>query len=294
MTLKIALRENVPLKEFCTFGIGGPARYLLEVRKVEEMQQAIIWCRENSLPYLVIGKGSNCLFDDNGYAGVVIVNKIEFLQEITPGTFHAGSGYSFALLGVQTARKGWGGLEFASGIPASVGGAVFMNAGANGMETCQTLVSADFVNEQGEVETLSKAALHFSYRHSAFQKRKGAIVGATFSLTHNPHARSQQIDIVNKRKETQPYGSMSAGCIFLNPACGHAGALIEKCGLKGFAIGEAQVSPIHANFLINTGSATCKDMQQLIAAVKTKVKEQTGIELHSEVRYIPWDNAGMP
>jgi len=287
MTLEMPIREYVPLKEFCTFGIGGPARYLLEVRKIEEMQQAIVWCRTMSIPYLVIGKGSNCLFDDKGYNGTVIINKIEFLEETIPGTFHVGSGYSFALLGVQTARKGWSGLEFASGIPASVGGAVFMNAGANGMETSQTLISVDFVNENGIFETLPKENLLFSYRHSPFQQRKGAVVGATFTLKKNPEARSQQISIVNKRTQTQPYGTMSAGCIFLNPACGHAGALIEKSGLKGYKVGGAQVSHVHANFLINTGSATCEEMQALISTVKSQVKEQTGVELHSEVRYIP-------
>lgn len=291
MPLQMPFREHVPLKGFCTFGIGGPARYLCEVRNTEHMQQAIQWCRKNDIPYIVIGKGSNCLFDDKGYCGAVIINKIDFLREPIPGTFHAGAGYSFALLGVQTARKGWSGLEFASGIPASVGGAVCMNAGANGTETCQSLLSVDFVNEQGELQLLQKSDLAFSYRCSPFQKWKGAIVGATFALVRNPYARTQQIQIVNKRKQTQPYGSMSAGCIFLNPACGHAGALIERCGLKGLTIGGAQVSHIHANFLINTGSATCQEMQELIDVVKRKVKDQTGIELHSEVRYIPSGHA---
>ena len=291
MKVELSFRENVPLKDYCTFGIGGPARYFLEVRSVEEMQQAVAYCHAKNIPYMVIGKGSNCLFDDQGFNGAVILNKIEFCHETQPGTFHVGAGYSFALIGVQTARKGWGGLEFASGIPATVGGAVFMNAGANGKDTSQTLHSVDYVDAEGILKTLPRSELAYAYRSSPFQKMKGAIVAATFVLQANPEARQKQIEIVNYRKKTQPYGSKSAGCVFLNPECGHAGALIEKCSLKGVTAGGAQVSEMHANFLINTGGATCADMHALIHLVRQTVKEQTGIDLHSEVRYIPYEDA---
>lgn len=280
--------EKIPLKDFCTFGIGGPARYFFEAHSLEEMQHTLLWCRSRNIRFLILGKGSNCLFDDQGFDGAVILNKIDFLKNPSAGVFHVGAGYSFALLGIQTARKGWSGLEFASGIPASVGGAVYMNAGANGSETYQSLSSVDFMDEHGHLSTIPMCDLKFTYRFSPFQKRKGAIVGATFTLKPNSEARKQQIDIVNKRKQTQPYGTMSAGCIFLNPEGNHAGKLIEQCGLKGLAIGEAQVSDIHANFLINTGNATCQDMLKLIKLVQTRVKEATGIELHSEVRRIPY------
>lgn len=283
------LRENVPLKDCCTFGIGGPARYFLEVKQIEEMQEAIKWCKSRSLPYMVLGKGSNCLFDDRGFNGAVILNKIDFLNELSPGRFHAGAGHSFAHLGVFTARKGWSGLEFASGIPASVGGAVYMNAGANGRETCDSLASVDFVDEEGNVSVIERSTLQFSYRASPFQQKGGAIVGATFALTEKEDARKAQIEIVNKRKTTQPYGEMSAGCVFLNPTCSSAGALIDRCGLKGLSVGGAQVSRLHANFLINAGNATCADMLRLIEMVKRQVKEATGTDLHSEVRLIPYD-----
>lgn len=284
----LCIREYVPLKEFCTFGIGGPARYFITARTIEEMQQAIIWCKKQNVDHFILGKGSNCLFDDQGFNGAIILNKIEFLEEISPGIFHAGAGYNFALLGVQTARKGWSGLEFASGIPASVGGAVYMNAGANGSETAQTVLSIDFIDDDGDFKVIAKEDLYFSYRHSPFQKMRGAIVGATFALTALPEARKNQIEIINKRKQTQPYGSMSAGCMFLNPSCGNAGAIIDKCGLKGLKIGGAEVSHVHANFLINSGDASCHDMQALIATIKEKVEEATGIKLCSEVRYIPY------
>lgn len=282
-------RESVPLKDFCTLGIGGPARYFLTIHSIEEMQQAVAFCHQQRWQYMILGKGSNCLFDDRGFDGAVILNKIDFFEQPSPGTFHVGAGYSFSLLGAQTARQGWSGLEFASGIPASVGGAVFMNAGANGKETAEALTSVDFVDEQGQLLTLKKQELSFSYRFSSFQQRGGAIVGATFSLQTSDEARKKQLEIINYRKKTQPYGDKSAGCVFLNPPCRHAGALIEQSGLKGFSVGGAQVSAMHANFLINAKGASCSDMLKLIDAVKGKVKEYADIDLHSEIRYIPYN-----
>ena len=292
MSDSLPFTENVGLKDYCTLGIGGPARFFLEVRSREQMQEAIAYCSNRNLPFMVIGKGSNCLFDDLGVDGAVLLNKIEFFEQEIPGTFHVGAGYSFSLLGVQTARQGWGGLEFASGIPATVGGAVFMNAGANGGETCQSLYSVDYVNEKGQLEILLRDQLSFSYRHSCFQKRKGAIVGATFVLHECPEARKKQIEIVNVRTKTQPYGSKSAGCIFANPVCASAGAIIDRCGLKGVSVGGAEVSTLHANFLINAKEATCQDMLELISLVKEKVKESTGVSLENEVRHIRYQLEG--
>lgn len=282
-------RENVPLKDYCTYGIGGPARYFFEVRSAAEMHEVLKFCHSHQLQYLILGKGSNSLFDDKGFNGVVILNKIDFFEQPHPGTFHVGAGYSFSLLGVQTARQGWGGLEFASGIPGSVGGAVFMNAGANGGETFDFLQSVDFISEDGILQTAPKNNLSFAYRSTCFQKKKGAIVGATFCLIPHAEARKKQIDIVNHRIKTQPYGDKSAGCVFVNPNCGHAGALIDQCGLKGTAVGGAEVSQLHANFLINANQATCRDMLDLISLVKIRVKEIASVELTSEVRYIPYD-----
>lgn len=282
-------RENVYLKDFCTFGIGGPARYFFQVSDKAEMESTLKYCRDSSIPYLILGKGSNSLFDDKGFNGAVILNKIDFFEQPTPGTFHVGAGYSFSLLGVQTARQGWGGLEFASGIPGSVGGAVYMNAGANGGETFDCIETVDFLTEEGVFEKISKKDIVFSYRSSMFQNRKGAIIGATFSLTPHAEARKKQIEIVNHRIKTQPYGDKSAGCVFVNPTCGSAGALIDQIGLKGTSVGGAAVSKIHANFLINAQNATSNDMLTLISLVKGRVKEAAGVELKTEVRYVPYD-----
>lgn len=282
-------QQNKLLSELSTFGIGGPARYFQEIRSKEEMQEALRFCKRESLPYLILGKGSNCLFDDRGFVGVVLLNKIEACHWPQPDIVYAGAGYSFSLLGVQTARQEWSGLEFASGIPASVGGAVFMNAGANGNETCHSLHSVDYVNEEGDLCLYDASTLSFAYRSSPFQNMRGAIVGASFKLSKLPEARQKQIDIINYRKKTQPLREKSAGCIFRNPNCGHAGALIEQCGLKGVSVGGAQVSEVHANFLINKGQATAQEVLALIALVQEKVKEGKNIHLEPEVRCIPFE-----
>ncbi len=286
--------ENKPLSTVTTFGIGGPARYFFEVRSVDEMRQALAFCRESRLRYMILGKGSNCLFDDRGFDGAIIANRIDFLERPAPDLFHAGAGYSFSLLGTQSARQGYSGLEFASGIPGSIGGAVFMNAGANGHETCETIQSVDFMTAEGEILHLKRDTMTFSYRTSCFQSMPGAILSATFQLNPEPTAREKQLTIINYRKKTQPYGEKSAGCVFRNPECGIAGALIDKSALKGTSVGGAQVSPVHANFIVNTGNATAQDVLSLMEMVKQQVKEKTGTELESEIRCIPYQETPSP
>lgn len=282
------LKKNKLLSEICTFGIGGPAEYYLEVETISEMQEALKQAREHQIPVFILGKGSNCLFDDRGFKGLVIANKIDFVENPASGIYRVGAGYSFSLLGVQTARQGWGGLEFASGIPASVGGAVFMNAGANGSETENYLSSVEYVADNGELLVLNKSELQFSYRCSPFQKMKGAIAAATFSLFPSEKAREKQLEIIQYRLKTQPYKERSAGCVFCNPQGSHAGALIEQAGLKGSCIGGAQVSTMHANFVVNRQHATSRDVVELINKIRIEIKEKTGFELKSEVRIIPY------
>jgi UDP-N-acetylmuramate dehydrogenase len=279
---------NKPLGPYTTFGIGGPARYFVEVHKIEQLSEVVAYCHQHGLRYFLLGKGSNVLFDDRGFDGVVILNKILFCEE-NGGEFYVGAGYSFSLLGSQTARKGWAGLEFASGIPGSVGGAVYMNAGANGGETFQTVSAVTYVTETGQVEVLSKEKLSWGYRHSCFHEKKGAIAAARFKLEPSVEARKKQLAIIDYRTKTQPYGERSAGCVFRNHSQMGAGALIEKSGLKGVTIGGAQVSPLHANFIVNTGSASAQDVLNLAAHIKQVVKEKNGIELEMEVKVIPYD-----
>jgi len=275
----LQLQQNRNLSEFSTFGIGGPIRYFVEVHSYEEMEEAL----QLNIPYLIIGKGSNCLFMDQGFDGLVILNKIDFCNwegcEVT-----VGAGYSFSLLGVQSARNGMSGLEFASGIPATVGGAIFMNAGANGKETKDCLKSVlylDAVRHQ-----IEKTDIEFGYRSSSFQKMKGVILSATFLLKAHLRARKSQLEIVDYRMKTQPLKEKSAGCAFRNPENKSAGALIDQCGLKGLTLGGAKVSEIHANFIVNTGFATSDDVRKLIELVQERVLEQTGVYLEPEIRMI--------
>lgn len=292
MTMTNKFEKGRSLKEFNTLGIGGSADYFVEVHEISAMQEILRFCNLEGLPYFILGKGSNVLFSDLGFAGVVIANRISFLERNSDPIWKVGAGYSFSLLGTQTARQGWSGLEFASGIPGSVGGAIYMNAGANGHETCENLVSVDYVASTGEFLTFSKEDLLFSYRSSPFQKKTGAIVSATFHLTPSRHSRQKQLDILSYRKKTQPYDEKSAGCIFRNPHCAHAGALIEKCGLKGKRYGGAEVSCLHANFLINKSNATSNDMLALIDLVMKEVKNQTGYDLLPEVCRVPYTREG--
>jgi len=200
----LTLQRERSLKEFSTFGIGGPIRLFTEVKSIAQMQEVFEWaCREN-IPFFVLGKGSNCLFDDRGFDGLIILNKIDFCHW-NENEVSVGSGYSFSLLGVQSARKGFSGLEFASGIPATVGGAIFMNAGANGSETSKTLLSVQFLSFDGKIFDYPKDDLEFGYRYSSFQKRKGAILSATFVLSSSQEARGRQLAILEARLATQPY-----------------------------------------------------------------------------------------
>lgn len=281
--MSLKLQKFRSLSEFSTFGIGGPIRSFVEVSTIEEMEEA----SQIDLPKMVIGKGSNCLFDDRGFDGLVILNKIDFCHwgdlEVT-----AGSGYSFSLLGVQTARKGLSGLEFACGIPATVGGAVFMNAGANGKETADCLKSALFFDGVKRREFL-REELEFGYRVSPFQKMEGVILSATFSLKPSLEARKSQLQIIENRMKTQPLKEKSIGCIFRNPPGQSAGALLDRCGLKGVSVGGAKISEIHANFIVNHEGATAKDVKQLIRLVQEKVLEQTGVCLEPEIRMIDYE-----
>jgi UDP-N-acetylmuramate dehydrogenase len=280
------IHEGKSLKTLSTFGIGGEARYCVEVQSAEQLSMLLRHCEREKIPYFPIGKGSNCLFDDRGLDGMAILNKIDFCHHEAPGRYYVGSGYSFSLLGVQTARHGWRGLEFASGIPATVGGAVYMNAGANGGETADTLIAVDYMHPDGQIERFTREQLSYSYRCSSFQQLSGIILAATFQLQPSVEARQRQLAIVNYRLQTQPQRVKSAGCIFQNPQGSHAGKLIEQCGLKGLTIGGAAVSDVHANFIVNSGGATASDVRDLLCAVQSAVMEQCAVQLQSELRIV--------
>lgn len=280
----VPIEEMKPLAPFCTFGIGGPARYFATSRTISDLQQLIQWANNHGVSFFVLGKGSNLLFDDRGYDGLVIYNRVTFFEEPKPGEYYVGSGYSFARLGALTARKGFAGLEFASGIPGSVGGAVYMNAGANGRETADCLEEVDYIDAEGRLKQLKRGELDFSYRSSSFQNWKGAIAAARFSLTKGEQALQKQRELLAYRLETQPYEDKSAGCVFRNPQKRGAGALIDAAGLKGYSVGGAAISQKHANFIINKNHATAEDVKRLVQEIKEKV----GFNLECELRIIPF------
>ncbi len=281
-------QKQKQLSEYSTFGIGGPARYFAEAREVEQMCEMLAYANQASIPIHILGKGSNSLFDDRGFNGLVILNRIDFLSQ-EENVFTVGSGYSFARLGGVTARGGWSGLEFASGIPATVGGAIYMNAGANGKETADVLAKVGFVTEKGDLIEFEKCALEFGYRSSSFQKKRGAIVEAVFHLIPSDRARTEQKEILGYRLKTQPYGEKSAGCAFRNPEGESAGHLIDEGGLKGIQVGGAAISKTHANFIVNTGGAKTADVLELITEIKETIYREKGILLEEEIRCIPYD-----
>lgn len=280
--------KDKALCDLSSFGIGGPARFYAEAKTTEALQEMLIFCFEKKLPFFILGKGSNSLFDDRGFNGLVIANKIDFCKQ-NGNEFEVGAGYSFARLGSQTARLGFAGLEFAAGIPATVGGAIFMNAGANGKETFETLQTVTFIDERGEKKVFKKQDLKFGYRTSSFQEMKGAIVVATFLLEPSKEAKEHQRKIVDYRLKTQPYKDKSAGCAFRNPPGHIAGKLIEECGWKGKGIGGAEVSTLHANFIINKEGATATDILNLVKEVKERVLNEKGVLLEEEIRYVPYE-----
>ncbi len=278
-------QRGMLLSTMSTFSIGGPALYSVEVLNISDMQKVIKYCREHVLEYFVVGKGSNCLFDDNGFYGVIVHNMIDTCT-YSGNRVVVGAGHSFARLGVETARRGMGGLEFAAGIPGTVGGAIVMNAGAHGCSVSDMLSYVTYVTEEGELVTYHNKDLTFGYRSSSFQGMHGAVVEVAFDLITDPEACKKQQEMLRMRKNTQPCAERSSGCVFRNPPGKYAGELIEQRGLKGAKIGGACVSDIHANFIVNDGTATASDVVALIAFIKEKVKTNTGVLLEDEIRYI--------
>lgn len=280
--------SSLHLKDFSTFGIGGPIRYYLKANSAELIQEGIQWAICKKVPYFILGKGSNCLFHDCGFNGLIIHHQMDFCS--FNGTIvKVGAGFSFSHLGVQTAKNNLSGLEFAAGIPGSVGGAIYMNAGANGQETAQVLQEVSFIDESGEIQTFPRDHLTFQHRKSSFQSMKGSILEAQFQLQLDPMARKKQIEHLQYRMATQPLKEKSAGCTFKNPPGFSAGALIDQCGLKGTQCGQAKVSEMHANFIINLSDATQSDILTLMKLVQNEVHRQKHIWLEPEIRIVPFE-----
>lgn len=285
----IPLAEQEPMTRRTTFGIGGPA-LLLRPRSRAELQAAMTLCREAGEEPFILGRGSNLLVSDSGISRPVIRLDGDFTAITREGnTLRCGAGASLIAVCRAAAENSLSGIEWGYGIPGSLGGGVYMNAGAYGGELRDVLTEVTFLDEAGEYRTLPADELSLSYRHSIFEDRPGTvIVGAVLTLTPGDPAaiRAAMEDYMSRRREKQPLEYGSAGSTFKRPVGNYASALVDQCGLKGLSVGGAEVSRKHAGFIINRGGATAADVRELIAEVQRIVREKTGYTLECEIKYI--------
>lgn len=286
-TIGCEFLTNEPMNRHTTFKIGGPAEVFALPESENQVLDLITACKENEIPFFVLGNGSNLLVSDSGIKGVVI----SFSQKLnrisrSENCLTASAGASLTALCRAAANERLSGLEFAFGIPGSVGGAVFMNAGAYGGEMKDVVKSVTSLFQSGEIRTISANDADFGYRHSAFQQNGAVILSAQVELFDGSQAEIEEKmrDILSRRKDKQPLEYPSAGSAFKRPKNGFAAAMIDECGLKGFSIGGAQVSEKHAGFVINRGNATCEDVLRLLDAVRERVFEKTGVMLEAEIK----------
>lgn len=283
--LKI-LRDE-PMHIHTTFRIGGSARRMACPASVQELSDLLGLVEENDFPYLVVGNGSNLLVSDEGIDKIVIhTGTLERMERREGNVLYAEAGVSLARLAVFARKESLTGLEFAHGIPGSLGGAVCMNAGAYGGEMCQVITSVTAWLPGRGVCELSPDELDLRYRHSYFSDHEGVVLAAALRLKEGVESEilAQMEDLIRRRKEKQPLEYPSAGSTFKRPEGHFAGALIEQCGLKGTSVGGAQVSEKHAGFVINRGGATCRDVLALIETVQRTVLAETGIALEPEIK----------
>ena len=277
-----------PMSRHTTFQIGGPADRFVTVETRSQLQGLIRVLGQEKLPYLILGKGSNLLVSDLGIRGAVLLLAGEFRQvELLPGGLvRAGSGTSLASVCAFAREHSLTGLEFAWGIPGSVGGAAYMDAGAYGGEMRDVVARVHHLTPEGEAGSASGEALEFSYRRSRYTGTGDVITAVEFQLEPGDHTQisAKMEELMSRRKEKQPYDMPSAGSVFKRPQGAFAAALIEECGLKGRSVGGAQVSEKHAGFIVNTGGATCGDVLELVRQVQQEVYEKKGIRLEMEVR----------
>lgn len=282
------VRRNEPLAKHVSFRIGGPADILVLPPTLESLDAVVAWLYGEGRPFIVLGRGSNVLIADRGIRGVVL--KTGRGQEgvtYDGPRVHAECGVSLPHLSRRTAERGLAGLEFAAGIPGSVGGAVVMNAGAHAAAIADVLVSARVRTPRGVV-TWTGADLALRYRHSILQEQPGVVLDCELML--RPASAEETVARLDAwlrtRAESQPLGPPSSGCIFRNPEGDYAGRLIEAAGTKGLRVGGAVVSDRHANYILNTGRATARDVLGLIAQVQARVHDHAGADLATEIKML--------
>ena len=276
------------MKNHTTFKVGGNARLMVYPKSIEETAEIVKLCKEQGIRLLAIGNGSNLLVSDNGIDACVMCfgNDFSDIKLIDNETVFAESGASLMKLCRFALDNGLSGLEFAYGIPGSCGGAAFMNAGAYGGEMKDVLYRCDHIDKNGDIGFLEGEGMMLSYRHSAYYGNGCVITGLYLKLKKADQSdiKAKMDDLLQRRKDKQPLEYPSAGSTFKRPEGYFAGALIEECGLKGKAVGGAQVSEKHAGFVINKGGATCKDILELCDECAKTVFEKKGVKLEMEIR----------
>ena len=277
---------NEPMSAHTTFKIGGAADILITVGNLSELQTVISACKDCGMPYMILGNGSNLLVSDKGIEGAVIALDGDFKEiSVESETVTAGAGAKLSRLCTVAMEHSLSGLEFAYGIPGTVGGAMYMNAGAYGGEMKDVALSVKALSPDGSVREVPAAEMALGYRTSVFKTNGDIILFAKYNLhTGDKSAiKAQMEDIMGRRKSKQPLEYPSAGSVFKRPEGAFAGTLIEQCGLKGKTVGGAQVSEKHAGFIINVGGATCDDVMELVKVVQDTVKAETGYILEREI-----------
>ncbi len=286
----LSLSLNKPMAELTTFKIGGPIDLLVEPANVLELERVLNFCAVHQLPWLIIGAGSNLLVRDKGIRGVGIKLAGDFMEWAVNGTtVEAGAGVLLADLAKAVSERGLSGLEFACGIPGTVGGGVYMNAGAYGGEIADVVGKVQAVKKGKGTVWFAKDELRLGYRFSRFQTESDMVITkAEFNVRPDSVelTRARVDEFTRARAGKQPLEMPSAGSVFRRPEGYYVGPLIEAAGLKGFSIGGAQVSPKHAGFIVNTGSATARDVLSLIAHIQKVIKEKNGVDLIPEIKVV--------
>ncbi|MBQ7857325.1 MAG: UDP-N-acetylmuramate dehydrogenase [Oscillospiraceae bacterium] len=285
---QISLRLDEPLCKHTSFRIGGAAEVMAFPSNREELGLLLKTSKLLDCKPIILGAGTNVLAPDEGVSGLVICLKdcMDGMERLDDTTIRVMAGVTMTRAAVFAAGLGLSGLEFAHGIPGTVGGGIYMNAGAYGGEICQVCVEVEVMDFQGNTRVYSNEEMGFSYRHSILEESPGIVIRGDFRLVSKPEAeiRERMKELMSKRSSSQPLDKPSAGSAFKRPVGGYAAALIDKAGLKGFQIGGAAVSEKHAGFVVNLGGATAADVRQLLSQVSDRVFADTGIRLEPEVR----------
>ncbi|MGB9589418.1 MAG: UDP-N-acetylmuramate dehydrogenase [candidate division WOR-3 bacterium] len=283
----VEIKRDVIVGPMTSFGIGGPARFYAEPATPGEVSECLSFAKAENLRVSVLSAGTDVLVADEGIPGILVSARRLKGISVEEGLLIAGAGESLARVCLFAAEVGLGGLEELYGIPGAMGGAVAKNAGAYGREMAELVAWAEVMTGEGLVR-FSKDELAMTYRASALPAA-GILLRVAMSLERSDPAklRNAMYYYNEKRKRHQPIGQRSAGCIFKNPPGGHAGALIESAGLKGLRVGDAMVSTLHANFIVNLGQATARDVRELIERVRKRVLEAHGVALETEIEFLP-------